>query len=216
MIAISDYIQNLNFEIEKAKEIAKNRRVSLKLDNETFKSIFLLEAKKEMLKRAVNKDFEIDSENAKLINQLFYYITADEKFDGDLNKGVLIMGSVGAGKTLILTIFCNIIENLAGKVITRTHAKRAYEMIKEKPKGYYDKRPVFIDDLGREQKEITDYGTKEQPLIDLFSIRYDNGALTFATTNFNIDSLSEFYGEAIADRFKEMFNFIIIKSKSRR
>ena len=75
---------------------------------------------------------------------------------------------------------------------------------------------MLIDDIGREPKEINTFGTKELPVTDLMSIRYDFGSLTFATTNFNDDILKEFYGEALIDRFHEIFNYIIMTGKSRR
>jgi DNA replication protein DnaC len=104
----------------------------------------------------------------------------------------------------------------SSKRITKIHSKRVADVLKEHDKGWLDKRPLFIDDLGREPKEVNNYGTKELPIIDLISIRYDFGALTFATTNFDSEKLAEFYGVAIVDRFKEMFNMLVLKGASKR
>ena len=64
--------------------------------------------------------------------------------------------------------------------------------------------------------EINDFGNKIQPIADLISFRYDNGALTHATCNYKIDTLTEFYGLTTTDRFKEMFNIIELKGESFR
>jgi DNA replication protein DnaC len=216
MIAITDYIKNLNSEIEKKQTEINSKRFQVKLSASEFKEIFLLEAKNEMLKRNIDKEFIVDETNKHMINYLFYYLIGAKEFPGNLNKGILISGSLGIGKTIIMNAFCNIYENLCSKVFVRLHSKKIIQFIKSKEPGYLDKRPVFIDDLGREPVEINDYGTKERPIVDLISIRYDTGALTFATTNFKTETLTEFYGQAIVDRFKEMFNYVEIIGESKR
>ena len=81
---------------------------------------------------------------------------------------------------------------------------------------YYKLKPMFIDDIGKETKEVRDYGTIVNPVPDLFSVRYDFGAWTLATCNYKPKELTEFYGETIVDRFKEMFNYLVLTGKSRR
>jgi DNA replication protein DnaC len=216
MIQVTKIIENLKSEIEVLKKEVEKVNLCAQISPLDFKLIFLLEAQKEMLKKGLNKEFIIDDENKEIINQLFYYLTLSDKFSGDFNKGILLAGSIGSGKTLIISTFCNVFEKLNRKSITRTHSKRINDLIKCNESGYYDKRPMFIDDLGRESKEVNNYGTKELPIIDLLSIRYDYGTLTFATTNFNEEKLKDFYGEAVADRFKEMFNTLLLLGKSKR
>jgi DNA replication protein DnaC len=128
----------------------------------------------------------------------------------------MLSGSIGTGKTIMINAICKIIESGSNKIITRMHSKKMNEMIKNNEPGFYDMRPLFIDDLGREPKEANDYGNKSEPLIDLISVRYDLGSWTFATTNFKKETLSEFYGAAIVDRFEEIFNTIVIEGSSRR
>lgn len=216
MIQISDYKQILQQKNESLISEIKSKRVFVDINSVDFKEIFLLESKNEILKRGIQSDFIIDNNNKHIVNQLYFYLIGSADFAGNTNKGILIQGSIGAGKTIIMNAFCNIIENLSKKVITKIHSKKINEVIKLNDSGYLDKKPLFIDDLGREGKEINDFGTKTTPLIDLFSIRYDLGSWTFATTNFNADTLQEFYGEAIVDRFKEMFNFLTLTGKSKR
>ena len=138
------------------------------------------------------------------------YIKGYKEFKGDLNKSILLSGAIGTGKTLMILSVINIIEAGSNKIITKMHAKKMDKMIKSQEKGYYDQRPLFIDDLGREPKEANTYGNKSEPLIDLISVRYDLGAWTFATTNFKDETLTSFYGAAIVDRFNEMFNKLVI------
>jgi DNA replication protein DnaC len=213
---IKSYLESLAKSKEEATKNFETRRVFINITGEDFKQIMKIECEIEILKRGLKKEFLIDNENREILFQLYFYLTGSPQFKGNLDKGILLSGSIGVGKTLILNSFCNIIEAFSQKRITRFNSKRIAPAIIEKEAGFYDKRPLFIDDLGREQKEINDYGTKEQPLIDLFSVRYDLGSWTFATTNFGDETLSSFYGAQIFDRFKEMFNFLYIKGESKR
>lgn len=216
MIPVSKILENLKNEVAESAKIINYKKISVSITAEEYRELFFLLAEKEMLKKSIKREFIIDQKNKEIINQLYNYLICSEKFKGEHRKGILIIGAIGVGKTLILTIICNMIEMLSNKVIERVHSKKIIEAVRTHNLGYFDKRPLFIDDLGREAKEINNYGTKELPLIDLLSIRYDNGSLTFATSNFDFKKLTEFYGLAITDRMKEMFNIIEYTGESKR
>ena len=87
------------------------------------------------------------------------------------------------------------------------------------------KRPLFIDELGREQLEIADFGNKIRPIADLMALRYNNGARTFFTSNFKLSTLSRGrnekgeligYGQYIGERIQEMTNIVEMPGESRR
>ena len=75
---------------------------------------------------------------------------------------------------------------------------------------------MFIDDLGKESPITTIWGQKYDTWGDMFSIRYENRAVTFATANYSLESFQELYGEVIADRMKEHFNILVLKGDSLR
>lgn len=216
MIQTTNFIEELKKQKLEAEVLLSSKRIYLNISPADFKEAFVLGCEIEMLKRGIKKPFLVDDRNKEVINQLYYYIKGSDTFKGDLNKSILLSGAIGTGKTVMINSLCNIIEAGSNKVITRMHAKKMDEMIKTNENGFYDQRPLFIDDLGREPKEANSYGNKSEPLIDLVSVRYDLGAWTFATTNFKKETLSEFYGAAIVDRFNEMFNTLIIIGESRR
>jgi len=216
MIQTGNFIEELKKKKIEAEVYLASKRIYLKISPEDFKEAFILGCEIEMIKRGIKKPFLVDDENKDVVNQLYFYAVGNTQFKGDLNKSILLSGAIGTGKTLMILSLINIIEAGSNKIITKMHAKKMDEMIKSQEKGFYDNRPLFIDDLGREPKEANTYGNKSEPLIDLISVRYDLGAWTFATTNFNKETLTEFYGAAIVDRFNEMFNNLIITGESRR
>jgi DNA replication protein DnaC len=89
----------------------------------------------------------------------------------------------------------------------------------------YKKTPYLgIDDMGKEPKEVLDYGNVCNPVIDLIEYRYDKQLTTFITTNLPPKSDSEkkivgidtHYGVRIADRFNEMIEKIVFNDGSYR
>jgi len=92
------------------------------------------------------------------------------------------------------------------------------EQIIKQSSSVFARRPLIIDEFGRESKTVQDYGNVSRPISELLSLRSDVGVVTHGTTNFTLATLSsdEFYGGMIGDRLKVMFNFITLNGESRR
>jgi len=214
---LNEIIKSEKESLKVLKQEIKSKRVIIKIGAEDFKELFLIQANKIVVERNIDREFEITEDNKTLINQLYYYGTGNiEKFNGSLSKGIMVVGKNGVGKSVILRSYCKIIGLLTRSVILNIHAKKLQSEITIKGIEYFEKRPLKIGDIGKEAKEVNDYGTKILPLADLMAIRYDNGALTFATANYNMETLSKFYGITTTDRFKEMFNIIELSGKNFR
>lgn len=210
-------INNLKLDLKAAKEEMKCRRVYLSIEPETFKEAFKLIANTQMIKRNNQDVFKVDENNKELINQIYFYAIGSDKFKGDLRKGILLNGNVGTGKTIIINTLIEIIQRLTNKIITVFHAKEIhYKVSKQDDEAYYHKRPLFVDDIGKEPSVVNSFGTKTNPIADLFAARYDCGAWTFATTNHTKPDLIDYYGDSTVDRFREMFNVIALIGESRR
>lgn len=161
-----------------------------------------------------NKSYIIDDSNQDLINQLFSYLIGSDKFIGDLDKGILLLGKIGCGKTLLMSGFMSAFEIGSGKIVTKLHAKSLHNTIKERGMEFYFKRPIFIDDIGKEPLEAKDYGNESKPFEDLISHRYNHRGIMFGTSNLKLDDMP--YQLHTVDRLKEMFNIIVMNGDSRR
>jgi DNA replication protein DnaC len=108
--------------------------------------------------------------------------------------------------------------NLSYPVLRFVKSVQLQEQIKEQSMEMFVKRPLIIDEFGRESKTVMDYGNISRPISELLSLRSDVGTITHATSNFTFKTLSsdEFYGGMIGDRLKTMFNFITLHGESRR
>jgi hypothetical protein len=80
----------------------------------------------------------------------------------------------------------------------------------------YSRKPLCIQDLGKEKIEINDYGTKYKPISELLAVRAENGAFTFGSTNLITKSFGEFYDPYIGARITEHVNLIFLKGDNRR
>lgn len=217
MIPITDLIASEQKEFEEAKMNLAQKRLSASISPDNYLKLFLIQANKIILSRNIAREFEITKYNKEVINQIYHYLTGNEqKFNGSIYKGIMLVGRNGIGKTLILKAYCEIIRLLNNIIIFQIHSKKLQSVIEKNNIEYFEKRPMFIDDIGKESLQIVDYGTKIMPVADLIALRYDNGALTFTTCNYNMQTLEDFYGKTTTDRFKEMFNIIELGGESFR
>lgn len=200
---------------EKAQKLREFKcYVSMSYDE--FKELLTAYATEIMVQRSVIGQFRIDANNGPIIKQLYLYFIGHPDCAWNLNAGLIFAGKIGSGKTVLMTAFLKITDEYTRRRTVVAHAKQLPYLFKKNTIEYYDNRPMFVDDLGKEEAEIRDFGTVVRPWIDLFGFRYDNGARTYATTNFKPADLEKIYGEFICSRMAEIMTFIVIPGESRR
>jgi len=154
----------------------------------------------------------------------------------DLNKGLLICGPIGTGKTLSLRIMQLIFQNFpivntryivrdffAAEVPTTVidkYGRHSYEKTTsgglniEKPKTH------CFDDFGLENVNVKNYGNDSNIMEEIILDRYDEflsrGMKTIATTNLDAEMIEEFYGVRVRDRLRQMMNYITLEGESKR
>lgn len=182
----------------------------------------------------------IDARNKPIFMMLIKYFNAIPSDEYSLSKGILLAGNVGTGKTKTVEVMHkflsymknpNIYRLVESREIIRDFARSKFDGLEQytwNPKlnqhSIITRHPVniCIDDLGLEKEQISNYGDKidviSEFLIDRYNIFTDNkyGKFLHATTNLNPEQMKEKYGDRINDRFREMFNIILMVGKSRR
>ena len=177
-----------------------------------------------ILLRNQNVKFVIDKNNERMIRQLYFYLTGNFEFEGNLDRGIMLQGKYGCGKTILMETYASLHNHLVKKtglnvpLLTFTKSISLQSEIMKQPMSDFVRRPLVIDEFGRESKSVQDYGNIYRPLSELLSLRSDTGAITHGTTNFKLETLSsdEFYGKMVGDRLKSMFNFFVLEGESRR
>jgi len=207
--------------LEKGQEEVRKKMSGMTPYNisvEDYKYLLTIKGNEYFLERNEETKFSIDNDNKELAKRLYHYLRQDSK-PFDRNKGILICGNFGSGKTAMMRAYTKannyLAEKYNGRMILYINALNVHK-IKEEEENKFSKFPLFIDDIGKEVDEVVDYGTKKNPMIELLARRYENGAITFATSNFTLETLAERYGAFITDRLESMFNIYILKTKKSR
>lgn len=166
-----------------------------------------------IIKKTGDQEAKLTDDQRYLITKLSDWLCGKFK----PQSGILILGSKGCGKTTIMQGFLKYYCYIYKKIINEYHAKTLPMVYKAKGIDYFYKRPLFIDDLGKESESTVDWGQKYDTWGDLFAIRYELKSLTFATANYKLDGqFKDIYGEVIADRMKEHFNIFELVGESLR
>lgn len=186
--------------------------------------------------------FKLDNNSSNAIRTISEYATRNDLFLNDrsrsFDKGLLIMGRVGCGKTIMLSALSNFINlffykrqyefnsiNLKTKFIpvysfVEGFTSKGYDIFSEGIKiGNLNISLMcdllFIDDIGSENI-VSNYGNTTNVIGELILRRYDKKLKTFATTNLDPTTLKTFYGDRVYSRMIEMFNFLILDGYDRR
>lgn len=181
--------------------------MSLKLYNYNIKKAARQLIEKKTMGQAVLTDEQICT-----IFELAKWLAGEYK----QHAGILLLGNIGVGKTTVMQAMLAYYSFVKNKVIPEFHAKQLPVEITNLGINYFYQRPIYVDDLGKEPPITTIWGQKFDTWPDLFAIRYEKRALTFATANYNMDTFSKLYGDVIIDRMKEHFNIFVMKGESLR
>lgn len=167
-----------------------------------------------------SRRFQIDDGNKVAIEKI-------EKHD--YNKGLLIIGNIGTGKTKLfeyLQAYNKKIDTWKFDIITSRAIEKAFAVNGYKGIEIYSAHSehqaynLMIDDIGLESDMSKNYGNAIRPVTEILYDRYElyrrDMILTHATTNLTQNQLEQKYGERLYSRFKEMFQILGLTGGDRR
>jgi len=187
--------------------------------------------------RSKVENYTIDAANKDVLNTLFNYFIGDKLFctenNIDLNKGILLCGGVGTGKSIIMHAFkdyaCEINRMNGFQYYT---AIDIIDSVNVSGVDYLEKfsynftgniaNPItcYIDDIASKNEIVKNYGTEISVIEQLISIRYNIYSryrkLTHFSSNIYPANFKDYYDLRIVDRIKEMCNVISLPGESRR
>jgi DNA replication protein DnaC len=185
------------------------------------KCLAFLEAKG---KQQYDKEFSIHQEDRQLIFKLLIYFIRDketaDKLNLNLNKGILLSGPVGCGKTSLMYLCKNFTRKphdfnvKACRDVAFEFAEKGYECLNKfmtKPPAQKRLTTYCFDDLGTEHN-IRYFGNDCNVMAEILLSRYDhfieNKTLTHLTTNLAASEIEAYYGNRVRSRMRAMFNLI--------
>ena len=192
------------------------RRIYLKMQTEQALKLLIKNYIDLITQQSFNKP-RLTTDIEKALNFLAQYATGtcDPKM---CNKNLLFIGSVGTGKTTLINAFIQLIEQNSNIVIRKYNATEFYHQFVDNPNILIDnyKRPLFIDDIGKEPARTKIYGSEMTFLEFLLSKRYELRSWTFLTSNLEIQELKAYYGDYMMDRVLQTFNIFKFRGQSFR
>lgn len=168
--------------------------------------------------------FKIQETDHPIIFKLMAYFLKDEpscyQLGIDLNKGILLAGPVGCGKTSLM----NLMKYLAAaehkfhvkscREISFEFIQDGYEVIHRYSKGkLYQSEPktICFDDLGTENN-LKYFGNECNVMAEILLSRYDlftsKKIKSHMTTNLAASEIDNVYGNRVRSRLREMLNLI--------
>lgn len=226
--------EEIEFALSKARE-DKHYRLKREAYNESLKKSYeSLKHDFEDVYTSFSKVYQVDQFNERIVKNLCYYFCEDPRFEGNLNKGLLLVGGVGIGKTTLMHFFkrnqkfsykvvsCREIESDFSSTGEKSVMNCSYNIQVATNANPYNQTHVgfCFDDLGTEAN-AKHFGHEKNVMAEIILNRYDNKLdfhCTHITTNLTADEIKHQYGTRVSDRMKEMFNLIVFNkdAKSRR
>jgi DNA replication protein DnaC len=168
--------------------------------------------------------FRLIENDQPVIYRLIAYFLKDEqtafRFGIDLEKGILLAGPVGSGKTCLMNIMKHLTK-IEHKFIVKPCRDISIEFIND---GYgiihkysigkpmqHEQRVYCLDDLGVENN-LKYYGNECNVIAEVLLSRYDifisKRIPTHITTNLSASEIETHYGVRVRSRLRSMMNLI--------
>lgn len=175
-------------------------------------------------KQNYGDNFKIIEDDIPIITTLLVYFLNDEimakTIEIDLNKGILLSGPIGCGKTSLMNLM-RLVPEQERKFLLKPTREISFEFIKE---GYEviqryssgnklqnSNKNYCFDDLGTENN-LKYFGNECNVMGEILLSRYDifinKKIITHITTNLSASEIEAAYGNRVRSRLRQMLNLI--------
>lgn len=175
-------------------------------------------------KEQFGQQFHFRKEDEPMIIGLTAYFIKDEPMCNELNinlqKGILLSGPIGCGKTSLMNLMRFIAQSDAKfmfkscRDISFEFIQDGYEVIHRYSKGKLNEanyRNYCFDDIGTENN-LKYFGNECNVMAEILLSRYDlfvsRKVQTHITTNLSASEIEKHYGNRVRSRLRELCNLI--------
>ena len=174
--------------------------------------------------------FRISEDDHEIIFKLIVYFVGDilnsEKLGIELQKGILLTGPIGCGKTSLMNLMRFVPPPERNHIIKPCRdvsfefIQEGYEVIwRYSRMSFNSSHPKIycFDDLGTEQS-LKYFGNECNVMSEILLSRYDlffsQKMITHVTTNLSATEIEEYYGNRVRSRMREAFNLLPFSKNS--
>lgn len=168
--------------------------------------------------------FKILETDYPIVYMLIAYFLQDEttchQYGINLNKGILLTGPIGCGKTSLMTLMKHLTP-IGNKFSVKPCRDISFEFIQDGHQIIHkysigqlyqsEPRTYCFDDLGTENN-LKYFGNECNVMAEILLSRYDlfisKKLLTHITTNLSATEIEKHYGNRVRSRLREMVNLI--------
>lgn len=175
--------------------------------------------------------FKILESDHEVIYKLIAYFLKDEQtcyqFNMDLEKGILLTGPIGCGKTALMNVM-KYLTQTEHKFVVKSCRDISFEFIQD---GYqiihkyssgklyqFEPRIYCFDDLGTENN-LKYFGNECNVIGEILLSRYDllvsKKLMTHITTNLSASEIEKQYGNRVRSRLRESCNLIAFDNQTK-
>lgn len=177
--------------------------------------------------KSVIPDFKVDDNNRKILNRFFQYAFRMPEFENEgksLDKGILLLGPYGTGKTELFNILQRALLQMKSPL--HFNIKVMWEIANEFTKEGFEatdlaKGHCFFDEMGLDGREfVQNYGNKVNISDVIILSRYNDFKskqyISHFTSNKTLKELKAYLDGRSFDRLLEMCNVMGLAGESRR
>lgn len=184
----------------------------------------------ERIGKGIDPRFTLTENVKEVYKSLIQFFHADPEFNGDLDKGFILMGPTGTGKTLAMQIMAKYrtIDDTKFTINNRLYrmnydiidVNRLVNMFMDNSfdgiQVYCNRYLICLDDIGTEIEQVKHYGNTLDVVSHILAERYAKRLMTFGTTNYPLKTLEQKYDDRVISRMYALFNFITMKERDFR
>lgn len=180
--------------------------------------------------------YHFQESDYELLEKLVCYFQKDDvkakELEIDLNKGILLTGISGSGKSSLMRLFQSLRSIEKGfqirscREITLEYAEEGYSVVlrygkqaKTVQNQVVQFKTFCFDDFGIET-DFPHFGVKCEVMKEILNGRYElfvkNQVKTHLITTLNSEDIENRYGSHTRSRMKEMFNYWVMDGVDRR
>ena len=166
----------------------------------------------------IGGQFQVDDENREAVTRVAAWLAREPREGLEIGKGILLIGNVGTGKTLLMRALRAAMSDIWGvqfgikpcAELVRDFGDCGYEAVEK----WMTARHACFDDIGTEGEAIH-FGKRTMVLSEIIESRYHrltNGTTCWShfTTNLGAAEMKAMYGERAYSRIIHMCNVVML------